>query len=47
MKIVKVEIHNYRNLDGVTIDFAEDYNCVVGENNLGKKKGKGSSLLMA
>jgi putative ATP-dependent endonuclease of the OLD family len=36
MKIVKAEIHNYRNLDGVTINFAEDCNFVVGENNLGK-----------
>ena len=36
MKIIKVEIKNYRNLDGVTIHFAHDCNFIVGENNLGK-----------
>ena len=36
MKIIKVEIYNYRNLDGSIISFAEDCNFIVGENNLGK-----------
>lgn len=36
MKITKVEINNYRNLDGVKISFAEECNFIVGENNLGK-----------
>jgi len=36
MKIIKVEIHNYRNLDGVIISFDENCNFIVGENNLGK-----------
>lgn len=36
MKIIKIEIKNYRNLDGVTVYFAEDCNFIVGENNLGK-----------
>ncbi len=36
MKIIKIEIKNYRNLDGVTVCFAEDCNFIVGENNLGK-----------
>lgn len=36
MKITRVEIANYRNLDGSSISFAEDCNFIVGENNLGK-----------
>ena len=36
MKITQLQIHNYRNLDGVTVAFAEDCNFIVGENNLGK-----------
>lgn len=36
MKIIKLEIKNYRNLDGVSVCFAEDCNFIVGENNLGK-----------
>lgn len=36
MKISKVEIKNYRNLDGVTVHLADDCNFIVGENNLGK-----------
>lgn len=36
MKIIKIEIKNYRNLDGITVHLAEDCNFIVGENNLGK-----------
>lgn len=36
MKITRVEIHNYRNLDGAEVFFADDCNFIVGENNLGK-----------
>lgn len=36
MKITQLQIHNYRNLDGVKVAFAEDCNFIVGENNLGK-----------
>ncbi len=36
MKITKLEIHNYRNLDGVKISLEENCNFIVGENNLGK-----------
>lgn len=36
MKIIKIEIHNYRNLDGVKIYLEENCNFIVGENNLGK-----------
>jgi len=36
MKILKLEINNYRNLDGVKISLEENCNFIVGENNLGK-----------
>jgi len=36
MRIAKVEIGNYRNLDGVSVSFDEDCNFIVGENNIGK-----------
>jgi putative ATP-dependent endonuclease of the OLD family len=36
MKIKKLEIKNYRNLDGLTIHFEDNCNFIVGENNLGK-----------
>lgn len=36
MRISKLRIENYRNLDGVTISFDEDVTYIVGENNLGK-----------
>lgn len=36
MKITRAEIHNYRNLDGAEVFFADDCNFIVGENNLGK-----------
>lgn len=36
MRISKLRIENYRNLDGVTISFDEDVTYIVGKNNLGK-----------
>lgn len=36
MRISRLRIENYRNLDGVTISFDEDVTYIVGENNLGK-----------
>lgn len=36
MKITKLEVSNYRNLDGTKVDFSLDCNFIVGENNLGK-----------
>lgn len=36
MRISKLRIENYRNLDGVAISFDEDVTSIVGENNLGK-----------
>lgn len=36
MKITRLEIHNFRNLDGVIVSFDDDCNFIVGENNLGK-----------
>mgnify|MGYP001019013388 CR=1 FL=1 len=36
MRIAKVEIGNYRNLDGVSVSFDENCNFIVGENNIGK-----------
>ncbi len=36
MKILRVEIHNYRNLNGLTVDLDGECNFIVGENNLGK-----------
>ncbi len=36
MKILAVEIQNYRNLSGQKVVFHNDCNFIVGENNLGK-----------
>lgn len=36
MKIIKVKISNYRNLDGINVSFDDNCNFIVGENNLGK-----------
>jgi len=36
MRIVRVRISNYRNIDGTTIDLNPDCNYIIGENNLGK-----------
>ncbi len=36
MKISKLTIENFRNLSGVHIDFSDDINIIVGENNIGK-----------
>lgn len=37
MRISKLKIENYRNLDGVAISFDEDVTYIVGENNLAKR----------
>lgn len=36
MQLSHIEISNYRNLSGVNIDFSDDINIIVGENNIGK-----------
>lgn len=36
MKLEKIEIKNYRNLDGIKLVFNPTVNFLVGENNLGK-----------
>lgn len=36
MKLKKIEINNYRNLDGIELIFDPDINFIVGETNLGK-----------
>jgi len=36
MRISRLEINNYRNLDGVVIKFHPEINFIIGENNLGK-----------
>lgn len=36
MRINKIKIHNYRNLDGLEINFHKNINFIVGENNIGK-----------
>jgi len=36
MRLEKIEIKNYRNLDGVSIHFNMESNYIVGENNIGK-----------
>lgn len=36
MRIVRVKISNYRNINGITIDLNPDCNYIIGENNLGK-----------
>ena len=36
MRIASVKVHNYRNIDGISICFNPDCNYIIGENNLGK-----------
>ncbi len=36
MKILKININNYRNLDGIEVSFHPNVNFIVGETNLGK-----------
>jgi putative ATP-dependent endonuclease of OLD family len=36
MRIECVKVHNYRNIDGITICFNPESNYIIGENNLGK-----------
>lgn len=36
MRITYVRVSNYRNIDGLTINFNTECNYIIGENNLGK-----------
>ena len=36
MRIECVKVHNYRNIDGITVCFNPESNYIIGENNLGK-----------
>ncbi|WP_198009722.1 AAA family ATPase [Atopobium sp. oral taxon 810] len=36
MHISELDIHNYRNLDGISIKFNDELTYIVGENNVGK-----------
>jgi len=36
MRITCVRVSNYRNIDGVTVNFNPECNYIIGENNLGK-----------
>jgi len=36
MKILKLKINNFRNLNDIEINFHPDITFLVGENNLGK-----------
>ena len=36
MRITCVRVSNYRNIDGITVNFNPECNYIIGENNLGK-----------
>lgn len=36
MRITRVKINNYRNIDGIIVDLNSSCNYIIGENNLGK-----------
>ena len=36
MKLTRIEVSNYRNIDGLIVDFHPMSNYIIGENNLGK-----------
>lgn len=36
MKITRIKVSNYRNIDGVDVHFNPDCSYIIGENNLGK-----------
>ena len=36
MKLTRIEVSNYRNIDGLVVDFHPMSNYIIGENNLGK-----------
>ena len=36
MKLTCVRVSNYRNIDGITVNFHPECNYIIGENNLGK-----------
>ncbi len=36
MKLMRIEVFNYRNINGLVVDFHPKSNYIIGENNLGK-----------
>lgn len=36
MRISRVKVHNYRNIDGIEVLLNPECNYIIGENNLGK-----------
>ena len=36
MRLTCVRVSNYRNIDGITVNFNTECNYIIGENNLGK-----------
>ncbi len=36
MKLTRIQVSNYRNIDGLIVDFHPQTNYIIGENNLGK-----------
>lgn len=36
MKIIQANVSNYRNIDGISVDFNSESSYIIGENNLGK-----------
>lgn len=36
MRISRVKVHNYRNIDGIEVVLNPECNYIIGENNLGK-----------
>jgi len=36
MKLIRVSVSNYRNIDGITVYFNNECTYLIGENNLGK-----------
>ena len=36
MKILEINVKNFRNLDGISVKFNPEFNFIVGENNIGK-----------
>lgn len=36
MRLIRVKVSNYRNIDGITVIFNSNSNYIIGENNIGK-----------
>lgn len=36
MKISKLKLNNFRGYQDITIDFDENYNVIIGKNDIGK-----------